>query len=233
MDPAQQRRLVARQNGRRRRRPELIVDFEAENALLRAALANAEGAGKRRDLVTDELKHRLSNVLAVVNAMARQTFKDFPGAVVDDFGARLHALAAAQKILIDSETRIATLLEVVTSALAPYCEVGDRCTVSGPDVPLDGRRGHALTLALHELATNAAKYGALSVEGGWVEIVWTCADNEIDFLWQEHGGPPVTAPARKGFGTSLITRNLGVAFSGKVDLHFPAEGVECRLSAPA
>lgn len=210
---------------------ELALDLEADNALLRAALAKSEGAGVRRELIAQELQHRMGNLLAVVHAIARHTFASADAASVEAFGLRMHALAAAQKLLIDSETRAAPLLEVVTQALAPHCVVGQGLRVSGPVVVLDGRRAHALTLALHELATNAAKYGALSVDGGWVEIAWTNANGQFDFIWREHAGPPVSAPTRRGFGTRLVSRNLGIAFAGKVDLDFDAAGLICRLRA--
>lgn len=213
-------------------RPELLIDLEADNVLLRAALAKSEGAGERRDLTTKELRHRIGNLLAVVQAIARHTFRDADLASLDDFSARLHALGAAQQLLIDTETGAAMMAEVVRDALAPHCADGDRATISGPDIPLDGRRAHALTLALHELATNAAKYGALSIDGGGIEVTWTSAGGQLDFLWREHGGPPVKAPTRRSFGSLLITRNLGVAFAGRSDLAFQETGVECILRAP-
>ena len=213
-------------------RPELVIDLEAENVLLRAALAKSEGASERRDLIAQELSHRISNLLAVVQAIGLYTFKDADPASLDDFSARLHALGAAQKLLIATETRSAMMTEVVSNALAPHCSNGDRARISGPEIPLDGRRAHALTLALHELATNAAKYGALSDDSGWIEVLWTEADGQLNFLWREYGGPPVKVPTRSSFGTLLITRNLGVAFSGESSLAFEEGGVECRLKGP-
>lgn len=213
--------------------PELAIDLEADNVLLRAALANSASADVRRDLITQELKHRIGNLLAVVQAIARHTFRNADAASVEDFNARLVALAAAQKLLIDSETRAASMVDVVTSTLAPHCADGDRAKISGPEVALDGRRAHALTLALHELATNAAKHGALSTDAGWIEIAWTLDDGGLTLVWREHGGPPVSAPTRRGFGSTLISRNLGLAFRGKVDLDFHVDGLVCRLVAPA
>jgi two-component sensor histidine kinase len=134
-------------------------------------------------------------------------------------------------VLIASESRAATMREVVVAALKPHCADGDRCTISGPNLAIGGRRAHALTLALHELATNAQKYGALSVQEGWVEVVWTCDDNQLDFIWREHQGPSVSAPSRTGFGSKLITHNLQGTFDGKVELTFDPAGVECRLVA--
>jgi two-component sensor histidine kinase len=98
---------------------------------------------------------------------------------------------------------------------------------------LEGRRAHALTLALHELATNAAKYGALSVERGSVEIEWRTEEGQLDFVWRERDGPACPLPERTGFGSFLITRNLGIAFGGAVDLDFDTAGLICRLRAPA
>jgi two-component sensor histidine kinase len=212
--------------------PELAIDLEADNVMLRAALASSASADQRRDLITQELKHRIGNLLAVVQAIARHTFKDSDPASVEDFNARLLALAAAQTLLIETETRPAMMAAVVSNTLAPHCSDGDRAKISGPDVALDGRRAHALTLALHELATNAAKYGALSTESGWIDISWTAEDGALSFVWRERGGPPVVAPERRGFGSTLISRNLGLAFGGKVELDFHADGLLCRLVAP-
>ncbi len=212
--------------------PEHLIDLVAENAGLRAALALAEGTSIRRELVSQELKHRIGNLIAVVQAIARKTFRDADAKCVEDFNARLSALAAAQAVLIDAETEPAMLLDVAKLALAAHISSPERVTISGPDVALSGRQAHALTLALHELATNAAKYGALFVDDGKVEIAWTSQNGELNFSWRERGGPVVTPPTRKGFGSSLITLNLSTAFSGAVDLRFESSGVECLLRAP-
>jgi two-component sensor histidine kinase len=212
--------------------PELLIDLIAENDSLRTALALAEGTSIRRELVSHELKHRIGNLLTVVQAIARKTFRDSDAASVGDFNARLGALAAAQTLLIDATTQPAMLLDVVRLALAAHISADHRFAIAGPAVLLSGRHAHALTLALHELATNAAKYGALSVEGGAVDIAWADGGQELNFTWREHGGPIVSAPSRKGFGSSLITLNLTTAFSGIVDLRFEPNGVECQLRAP-
>ncbi len=222
-----------RSSGKRYLPPDLAMELEADNVQLRAALASSASSEQRRELITQELKHRIGNLLAVVQAMARHTFRNADAASVEDFNARLMALAGAQKLLIDSETQPSQIADVVTTTLAPHCADGDRARISGPDVALDGRRAHALTLALHELATNAIKYGALSVDAGWVDIVWTQEDGSLSLTWREHGGPPVSAPTRRGFGSTLISRNLGLAFGGKVELDFHPAGLVCRLLAPA
>ncbi len=198
---------------------------------MRAALASAEAAGIERELVSQELKHRIGNLITVIQAMARKTFRDADFGRVANFTARLGALAAAQALLIDCETKAATLSHVVRHALAPHAS-RERFSISGPELVLSGRQAHALTVALHELATNATKYGALAVDAGEVEIAWTETNDELNFLWRERDGLPVSPPTRTGFGTSLITTNLKTAFAGTVELSFPAEGVQCRLRAP-
>ena len=212
--------------------PEHLIDLVAENAGLRAALAVAESASFQRELVAQELKHRIGNLIAVVQAIARKTLRDVDEACVADFNSRLSALAAAQTILIDAETEPAMLLDVAQLPLAPHISNSERLAMSGPDIALSGPRAHALTLALHELATNAAKYGALSVEGGAVQISWTNTEGELNLFWRESRGPAVSAPTRKGFGSSLIALNLSSAFSGVVDLRFEQSGVQCHLRAP-
>jgi two-component sensor histidine kinase len=210
---------------------ELAIDLEAENAVLRAALASSEGAGQRRDLVAREMQHRMGNLLAVVEAIARQTFRKTDVAGLQSFSSRMFALAAAQKVLIESETHPATLAQVVHDGLAPHCPDGMRINISGPEITLDGRRAHALTLALHELATNAVKYGAFSTELGQVDVEWTVDNGQLDLVWRERGGPKVTAPAQRGFGSVLVTRNLSVAFGGTAELEFDPGGLVCRLNA--
>lgn len=222
-----------RSSGKRYLPPDLAMELEADNVQLRAALASSASSEQRRELITQELKHRIGNLLAVVQAMARHTFRNADAPSLEDFNARLIALAGAQKLLIDSETQPALMMDVVTATLAPHCADGDRAQISGPRVALDGRRAHALTLALHELATNAVKYGALSLDAGWVEVAWTQEDGSLSLSWSEHGGPPVSAPTRRGFGSTLISRNLSLAFGGKVELDFRIDGLVCRLLAPA
>lgn len=210
---------------------DIPVDLVSENADLRAALAFSEGAGVQRELVTQELKHRIGNLLTLVAAIARKTFREADSDSVADFTARLSALAAAQNLLIDAETHPATLADVINEALAPH-QVSGRCSASGPGTMLSGKRAHALALAIHELATNAAKYGALSVDDGRVELRWSASDETLDLIWRESGGPPVVAPTRRGLGSALITKNLESSFSGTVELNYAIEGLQFRLRAP-
>lgn len=210
-------------------RADALIDLVLENSDLRAALAKSESAGIERDVVNQELKHRIANLLAVVSAIANKTFREADPETLRDFTSRLVALSAAQTLLIEAETRPTMLGEVVREALTAHL---GRCEASGPEVAVTGRQAHALALALHELATNALKYGALSAQAGCVTLRWTLADGMLEFYWTESGGPPVATPTRRGFGTTLITQNLNSAFSGHGEVFYEPGGVEFRLRAP-
>jgi two-component sensor histidine kinase len=188
----------------------------------------------------DELRHRLKNTLAVVQAIANATLtSDVP---MEDahaaFNSRLEALAHAHDILFQSDWARANLKTIIDGILEPYAARGqNRIRAKGPEVSLGAKPALALGLALHELATNAAKYGALSNEEGYIDIAWTLASDppgqEFRLRWRERNGPPVFPPSRTGFGTRLITRNLAAEFKGEVELEYQPDGVECTIYAPA
>jgi two-component sensor histidine kinase len=125
---------------------------------------------------------------------------------------------------------------VIRTALIPYRSGAGRFTVSGPPLVVKSRQALALSLAINELATNALKYGALTVVGGQVSISWTSEDGEGEpqfvFVWQEFGGPPVSEPSGLGFGSRLISRVLQDDFGGAVDVSYGSTGLICRLTAP-
>jgi two-component sensor histidine kinase len=202
--------------------------------------ANSElkEAVERQALLSGELQHRIKNTLAMVGAIANQTMRgESVAAAREAFAARLMTLSLAHDILTQTSWTDAPIKEVVNGALAPHRSGHGRIGASGPDLVLQPKQALALSVALHELATNATKYGALSANGK-VEIVW--ANETIDgepsfrFTWTESGGPPVTepAPGRKGFGSRLIEQMLGNDFSGKVRTAFHADGIVCELIAP-
>lgn len=202
--------------------------MEAERAETHAARAEA-----------DELRHRLKNTLAVVQAIANATFR--PGTPFDEalaaFKARLEALVHVHDVLFESNWISANLTSVIKGILGPYIQYGrNRVRARGPDVELAAKPALALALAVHELATNAAKYGALSKDEGFVEIAWTLAPaprgKELRLRWHERNGPPVVAPSRKGFGSRLIERNLAAEFNGTVELEFRRYGLVCTICAP-
>jgi len=188
-----------------------------------------------------ELSHRSKNLLAVVQAIAGQTARY--SASTDEFQARfsqrLHAMARAQDLLVARNWEGALLSDLVRSQLAPFTEdVAARIEMSGPEQELRPDAVHSLTLALHELATNAAKYGALSVPEGKVAIDWRIDgggpdDSRFHMSWQEHGGPAVSQPDRKGFGHVVISDMVATALRGRVDLEFQPVGLRWTLDAPA
>jgi two-component sensor histidine kinase len=185
-----------------------------------------------RELLSNELSHRVKNVLAVVQAIAVQSFRDGDPNHLGAFTSRLAALGAAQDLLIQTAWQSASIRDVVEKALAPHCP-GARCIFVGDEHVVDGKRALALALALHELATNAVKYGALSNAVGRVLIEWRVADGRFLLCWRESDGPPVGLPGPPGFGTRIVTRNLAAEFKGAVDMQHNPAGLVLMLTAPA
>lgn len=146
------------------------------------------------------------------------------------------ALAQAQDVLTEVRWRSASIGAVIKGALAPHRSGHDRIDASGPEIWIDAKRVLALTLALHELATNATKYGALSNESGNVRITWdamqTADGRPLHFRWTEQGGPQVTPPARRGFGSRLMETNLASEFDGEVVIEHDPAGLVCIIDAP-
>lgn len=193
---------------------------------------------EQQALLTAELQHRIKNTLAIVSAIANQTMR---GESVPDarqaFSARLFTLSHAHDILTQTSWVGAPIKAVVEGALAPHRTGQRHITIGGPDVELLPKQALAIALAVHELATNAVKYGALSTNGT-VNVEWTNdvidAEPRFRFIWTEKGGPKVTEPlpAAKGFGSRLISRLLEGDFSGKVTTTYAADGLVCELNAP-
>jgi len=194
-------------------------------------------AEEHQRLLTGELQHRVKNTLTLVQAMANQTFRNVmdPAAAHEIFSARLISLGRAHDILTQSSWTDAPIAEVVEGALSVHRgEVGERIRASGPDIPLAAKPALALALALHELATNAAKYGALSNDAGSVELRWNVVQVETTqrfvMVWSERGGPPIlTQPSRRGFGSRLIERSFTAEVGGDVELTYAPTGLICRL----
>ncbi|RZJ44565.1 MAG: PAS domain S-box protein [Brevundimonas sp.] len=188
-------------------------------------------AEEHRNDLAHEMAHRVKNILAMVQAIASQTFRQVT--TVEEgrtaINARLNALARAQDILIQPDRPDAGILSIVEGALEAH-RTGQRISIAGPDLPLRSQQGLGLSLALHELATNAAKYGALSTEHGRVDVSWTVTpEDEFVFDWVESGGPRVVLPERTGFGTKLVERVVAPYFNGKAALDFDPSGVRFRL----
>jgi PAS domain S-box-containing protein len=190
-------------------------------------------------LLHRELGHRLKNVLTMAQAIAIQTLRN-AGSMEearDTLAARLITMGRAQDVLIAGTADGADIRTVLKSALEPHGDPQtDRFRLRGPQVRLNPSAALSLSLLVHELATNALKYGALSVPQGNVHLIWnlTTDDQELCLVlsWSEYGGPPVVAPSRKGFGTRLITRGLAGDVGGKVQIDYATTGVVCTLTAP-
>lgn len=193
---------------------------------------------QQQRLLINELNHRVKNTLATVQSIVAQTIRAGGSAADIRRGVegRLVALAEAHDVLTQENWEGADLGEIVRRAAAPFAGEGDRrFHFAGPPVRLTPRQALALSMALHELATNAAKYGALSAEQGRVDVTWRVeggARQALEIEWLERGGPPVTPPAVRGFGSRLLERGLAHDLEGEVELEFEPAGVRCRISAP-
>jgi two-component sensor histidine kinase len=189
-------------------------------------------------LLLRELTHRSKNLLAVIHAIARQTASRTRS--VDDFlerfSARLVAIGASHDLLIADNWHGASLRMLIEQQLGDHADrFGEQIAIEGEDVMLKPEAVHNLGLALHELATNAHKYGSLSDPRGQVRIQWQFCDeaSKLKLVWQERGGPPVTPPQRSGFGRAMIETVVGKALEGDVRLSFPPKGVRCEIVIPS
>ncbi|SDO87083.1 Two-component sensor histidine kinase, contains HisKA and HATPase domains [Aureimonas jatrophae] len=198
---------------------------------VRAALARLRMEDAQR-VLTQEMSHRMKNALAMVQAIATQTLRQ--AQTMDEareaISSRLSALARAQDILTRTNFTEADVREVAEAAIAPHRLAGDRIAMSGPHADLTAQRALGLSLAIHELATNAAKYGALSNAMGRVDVTWDVVDGAFAFHWIESGGPPVTAPERRGFGSKLIERIVSSYFDGEGHIDFDPAGIRFTLT---
>lgn len=186
-------------------------------------------------LLIEELNHRVKNTLMVVQGLAHQSFrgKDVPAQPLATFGDRLNALAGAHTALSKANWGSAPVDEVIRQGIAVFRHDADRVTISGPSLRLASGPTVPLVLALHELATNALKYGALSGDAGKVEIRWSIPqEGWIELLWTERGGPPVAPPQRQGFGSRLITDAVSRQLGGTARIDHAPEGVTCRIAFP-
>jgi PAS domain S-box-containing protein len=188
-------------------------------------------------LLMRELTHRSKNLLAVIQAMARQTARHAGSihAFLEHFGARVQALSRSHDLLVQESWHGASLKELVRSQLAHYLDREPvQVSIEGPDIRLKPEAAQSLGLALHELAANAATHGALSRLGGQVDIRWEsqAGNDGVELVWRETKGPRVSAPKRRGFGSMVIEHNLSRALDTEVKLDFAAEGLTCRVAVP-
>ena len=186
-----------------------------------------------REQVMQEMSHRLRNAFGMVQSVVRQTLRHAKSLEEASkiISGRVMALADAQDILTRSVSGDMEINAVIQAALLPYRTGQGRFRVCGPNVTLSGRQGLGLSLGLHELCTNAVKYGALSDDAGIIEVNWTVNSAGVfAFCWQERGGPPVALPTRNGFGKVLIEQIVASYFNGSASLEFDPAGVVFNLS---
>ena len=213
-----------------RQAADLIERKRAEDALERRA--------EQLKLLVDELNHRVKNTLATVQSIAMQTLRHSND--TEDarrrFEARLVALSHAHDILTNERWEGALLGDVVAASTAPYRNPGsDRFDIAGPSLWVSPKQALAISMALHELSTNAVKYGSLSQDAGVVRIHWTFARNDggrsLRLNWTEEGGPPVAPPSHRGFGSRLIERGVKQDLGGEVQMEFLPTGLRCTMDA--
>jgi two-component sensor histidine kinase len=196
-------------------------------------------AVKDRDLLIDELNHRVKNTLTTVQSIASQTLRNAPDLdhASSAIESRLIALSQVHNVLTDQSWADVGLHDIVAQAVEPYRSRGeDRIHVQGPPIQIPPRMALALAMALQELATNAVKYGALSNGTGQIRVHWklngASTPDRLHLMWKETDGPPVHKPARRGFGTRLIERSLAHDLNGDVRIEFASAGVQCSVDAP-
>jgi PAS domain S-box-containing protein len=242
---------VERYDTVRRRKDGSLVDISLTVSPIRDETGRIVGASKiarditarkhaeeRQRLLTAELSHRVKNLFAVVQVLAERSASKATSAAecIEAFRGRLQALNVAHSALIAENWNWARLPSLVQTALEPYLGEGDRIRLDIEDLRLNPEFALTLALGLNELATNAAKYGALANPGGRVTLTARVeadeSGNKLRLVWQEDGGPAVDAPALAGFGTTMLSQAIEYQHEGKVELDWRTEGLVCRLTLP-
>jgi len=189
---------------------------------------------EKEHLLMREINHRAKNMLSVVDAIAHQTATKSPEDFVERFSERIQALSANQDLLVRNEWNGVEIADLVRAQLAHFADlIGSRIAMHGPKLRLSPASAQAIGLALHELATNAGKYGSLSTDTGRVDVSWGTDGDTLTMSWTEHEGPPVSAPKRRGFGTIVMEAMAQRSVNGKVDLDYAPSGLTWRLTCPA
>ncbi len=196
-------------------------------------ITDRKEAEERQSLLAREVDHRAKNALAIVHAIVCLTRADNIKQYVAAVEGRIQALARAHSLLAESRWVGANINQIVQDELAPYRNSKfDRVAIAGRDLSLNSSTAQGLALALHELATNAAKYGSLSTPAGGVQVVWELTGGTLELRWSEHGGPPVSHSGTGGFGIRVITASVESQLGGKVKLDWRRDGLRCVISIP-
>ena len=215
--------------------------YDLRVSLLHVVLRRIEAVAFERKRVADrdqllmaELDHRVKNTIANIQALVRQTSRsaDSVTGFVTGLEGRIRSMAKAHSLLSQSRWESVSLTRLIYEELDPYKHGGTRLDVSGIDLLLTPKSALSMSLAIHELATNAVKYGALSQPGGSVSVDWEESESGLDLTWTEAGGPPVSSPTRMGFGTTLIEKALGMETGGTSKIEYLPKGIVCKVFLP-
>lgn len=219
---------------------ELIPDEKGEPTRIRGIVQDITArklAEEQQAMLTAELVHRSKNILAIIQGIANQTLRNTTSAeeARAAFEARIMALSKAQDVLTHgTKSSSADLVDIVTNSLSVHAGADEkRIRITGTSAILGSRQSLSMVMALHELGTNAVKYGALSTPDGYIEINWYFKNSRFLFHWAENNGPAVVKPDKRGFGSRLIERTLAASLGGIAELHYLPQGLEFRLDAPA
>ena len=208
----------------------LLIDVLARQA---ADLIDRSRNEERIVLLAHEAEHRAKNMLAVVQAIVRLTKADTADELKRAVTGRINALDNVHRLFVQSNWAGADLRTLAVEELSPYRKPEDlKAELSGPDVMLNQAAAQAVSMTLHELATNAAKYGALSAPGGHVRIVWSRRNGGLHFCWTESGGPPVQTPSKRGVGTKVMESMIQGQMHGTIRFDWRAQGLCCDFSLP-
>ena len=201
---------------------------------INAAVYERKRSADRDQLLMAELDHRVKNTIANIQALVRQTSQSAQTMTgfVEGLDGRIRSMAKAHSLLSQSRWESVSITSLIHDELDAYKTVDSRITLAGVDVLLTPKSALSLSLAFHELATNAAKYGALSQAGGGIAVAWRLTDDGVELSWTESGGPTVKPPERLGFGSTLIERALGMETGGSASLHYLRQGVVCEIFLP-
>ena len=222
-------------NGDRRMLLMRAAPLRGKDGELQGAVAAAADVTERLryedhlKLLLNELNHRVKNTLAIVQSIATLTLKEVGPSARAAFEERLLNLSAVHNLLTDESWKSTSLASVARTSLRA---AGERVSFEGDDLRLRPKSAVAVSMALHELGTNALKYGALSVEGGRISVHWTTDKGRFRLRWQETGGPAVSVPEHRGFGSRMIERGLATELQGEVHIDWQPQGVVCTIDAP-
>ena len=231
----------------RQRKHGSLIDISITVSPIRNAQGKVVGASKIARDISDrkrsevqiatlarEAEHRTRNILATVQAIVRLSNSDTADDLKKNIAGRIQALANVNTLLVKSRWAGATLHSLVTQELSPYCQANDpRTLIDGPNVLLEPGVAQSIAAALHEMATNAAKHGALSVPGGHIKIAWRDSPDGFVLNWSEMNGPPVVAPKRQGFGMSLMETMIQGQLKGTLRFDWQPDGFKCEISLPS